>query len=264
MVNSPERLVPDQDRGADGRSRAGKRGAPSPKTRVRASTGYWTLCEALTWLAWGESFSSMELRTADGVIPGSGDVRARIAAFRKSEAYSTNAVMTEMEEAARELWRHIAERHVEAIGRPASGVGTELQRIDPYWFLESPSPKALYLFDEICADETNKETRDRIWRDVRFYRAEVMRLRSGVSLPLAIGGIAAELRAESADSTHRRPQREAAARAIRALWPHGPPIGTMKVIWTAINDWLKQQGVPKVSEDTVSRVLKDVPQAPQD
>lgn len=51
-------------------------------------------------------------------------------------------------------------------------------------------------------------------------------------------------------------QRDAAERAIRALWPNGPPLASLKVITAEINLWLKGQNASQVSEDTVSRVLR--------
>jgi hypothetical protein len=57
-------------------------------------------------------------------------------------------------------------------------------------------------------------------------------------------------------SRRRAPQRDAAGRALQALWPNGSPIGSVKTITAHINVWLKEQNGSQVSEDTVSRVLR--------
>jgi hypothetical protein len=53
------------------------------------------------------------------------------------------------------------------------------------------------------------------------------------------------------------PQRGAARRALSALYPDSEPLGTIKVITAAVNDWLRKTAGSNVnvSEDTVKRAL---------
>jgi len=58
----------------------------------------------------------------------------------------------------------------------------------------------------------------------------------------------------------RGTKREAAERAIRALWPDAAPWGPMKAVVVRINEWLKAEGAAPVSPDTVIRAIKGMAQ----
>ena len=56
----------------------------------------------------------------------------------------------------------------------------------------------------------------------------------------------------------RRRARDAAMRALAALYPKGVPGTPWKTILAEVNDWLVENGEPQVSEATVTRAANDL------
>ena len=113
-----------------------------------------TLCEALTWLAWGEA------------LP------------RDHPRVKSDDAMAELYSAWNFLLGPISEGRVVVVARQVikfkrSG---NLETVSLDWFSERPSPEALYLFDEVQAAPGTPAPR-KLWADVRFQRAEIALLK---------------------------------------------------------------------------------------
>jgi hypothetical protein len=70
------------------------------------------------------------------------------------------------------------------------------------------------------------------------------------------GQAATELTASSAAASRTKPALESAQRAIGELYPQGEPSQTSepnKKLCGRVNDWLKDQGLRPVSNDTILR-----------
>jgi hypothetical protein len=119
------------------------------------TSGFWSLCEAATWLAWGEACLNTDSR------------------FHRSDADTTavDAAWTELRDAA-------AEGRV--ILKGARLFEGSIESIPADWFLGARPPIGLWLFDVLKADDRG-EIRE--WHHIRVRRAEVEKMRVAPDRP---------------------------------------------------------------------------------
>lgn len=210
----PHRIVVDTNSLDRALGNAGHHAAPGPAP----TPDILSLAEALTFLAWGRSFTSMELRAADDLpgITGGSDVRRRFAEATGRE-YSTDGAKADLADAWRGLHARIAAGDIEAIGRQATKGKANLVLIDTKWFLESPPPLPLYLFDRLTIGAVNAKAVTRAWEDVRFRRAAIVAPRKGAATSPDRPRIGVVARRTGPQPGQSSPKRDLCERAIELL-----------------------------------------------